>query len=206
MDETTALFISAALAIITALVALTALLGAAVALKPDLLGRLRAAADRRYSMRRATRLLDEPHNIDHILYRHHKIYGLVVVGLALSVLYFLAFSEHRPLWRELFPPEYRELAVIAAAAASLVLWLLSVFALMIGTIVFTRPSALKRLESTVNRWVTASRATYHLDREYNGLDQRLGRRPRLWGIVTALLSLICLVALIVQWQAYGLTG
>ena len=206
MDETTALFISAALAILTALLTLTALLGAAVALKPDLLPRLRAATDRRYSMRRATRALDIPRNIDRILYRHHRIYGTFVVALAIFLLYFLALGEQGPFWRELFPPDYRAIASIVADVARLVLWFFSVFALMIGTIVFVRPSALKRLERRANRWITPRRATRDLDREYRGLDERLGRRPRLWGTVTLVLSLTCLIALLVQWRALGLAG
>jgi hypothetical protein len=206
MDETTALLVSAAFAILAALLALTALLGAAVAIKPDLLPRLRAATDRRYSMRRATRSLDVPRNIDRILYRHHRLYGTLVVALALFLLYFLAFGEQRPFWRELFPPDYREAASIVGDVARLVLWVFTVFALMVGTIVFVRPSALKRLESKVNRWVTARRATYDLDREYGWLDERRGRRPRLWGTVTLALSLTCLIALLVQWQASGLAG
>lgn len=206
MDEPTALLASAAIAILAALLALTALLGAVVAIKPELLQRLRAATDRRYSMRRATRPLDVPRNIDRILYRHHKLYGAVVVGLALFLLYFLAFGEQQPFWRELFPRDYREIAGIVADVARLVLWLFAVFALIIGTVVFVRPSELKKFEQRANRWVTARRATYDLDREYGWLDERLGRRPRLWGTVTLVLSTICLIALLVQWQATGLTG
>lgn len=206
MDETTALLVSAAIAILAVLLTLTALLGAAVAVKPELLQRLRSTTDRRYSMRRATRPLDVPRNIDRILYRHHKLYGVVVVGLALFLLYFLAFGGQQPFWRELFPPDYREIAAIVADVARLVLWLFAVFALIIGTVVFVRPSELKNFELRANRWVTARRATYDLDREYGWFDERLGRRPRLWGTVTLILSTICLIALFVQWQATGLAG
>ena len=206
MDETTALLVTAALAILSVLLAATALLGGVVALRPEVLGRLRAASDRRYSLRRATRPLDVPRNIDRLLYRHHRAYGSVVVVLALFLLYFLAFGEQQPFWRELFPREYREIAAILSEVARLVLGFFAVFALMIGTLVFARPSALKRLEARVNRWATARRATYSLDREYGWLDEQLGRRPRLWGAVTCLVSVICLIALLVQWQATGLAG
>lgn len=206
MDETIAMLVSAAFAILAALLALTALLGAVVAIRPELLRRLRATTDRRYSMRRATRSLDVPRNIDRTLYRHHKLYGAVVVLLALFLLYSLAFGEQQRFWPDLFPRDYREIAAIVVDAARLVLWLFSVFALVIGTVVFVRPSALKKFEQHANRWVTARRATRELDREYGWLDERLGRRPRLWGMVTLVLSAICLIALLVQWQATGLTG
>lgn len=206
MDATTTLIVSAGLAVLAALLTLTALLGAAVAARPDLLARLRAATDRRYSLRRATRPLDIPRNADRLFYRHHRLYGGVVVALALFLLHFLVFGERQPLWRELFPADYRDVAVVIADAARIVLWIFSVFALMIGTLVFARPSALKRLEQRVNRWLTPRRATYDLDREYRWLDERLGRRPRLWGAVTLITSLVCLGALFVQWQAFGLAG
>lgn len=206
MDATTALIVSAGLAVLAALLMLTALLGAVVAVRPQLLARLREATDRRYSLRRATRPLDIPRNADRLFYRHHRLYGAVVIMLALFLLHFLAFGERQPLWRELFPADYRDVATLLADVARIVLWVFSVFALMIGTVVFARPSALKRLEQRANQWLTPRRATYDLDREYRWLDERLGRRPRLWGSVTLIASLICLIALYVQWQAFGLAG
>lgn len=206
MDATTALIVSAGLTVLAALLMVTALLGAAVAVRPQLLTRLRAATDRRYSLRRATRPLDIPRNADHLFYRHHRLYGAVVVALALFLLHFLVFGERQPFWRELFPTDYRDIAVVLADVARLVLWIFSVFALMIGTLVFARPSVLKRFERRANRWLTPRRVTYDLDREYRWLDEHLGRRPRLWGSVTLIASLICLGALFVQWQAFGLAG
>ncbi|MEX0606844.1 MAG: hypothetical protein WD138_02325, partial [Halofilum sp. (in: g-proteobacteria)] len=195
-----------ALVILAVLLALTALVGGLVALKPDWLQRLRAATDRRYTLRPMTRPLDTPRNIDPLLYRHHKAYGLVVMTLAAFLLYFLAFGEQRVFWRELFPPDYREAAGIVADVARLVLWIFSVFALTVGTVVLARPSALKGLEARVNRWFTGRSVSERLDREYDWLDERLGRNPRLWGWVTLVASVICLAALLVQWQALRLAG
>lgn len=206
MTETTALLVSLALMILALLLALTALIGGLVALKPDMLGRLRATTDRRYSFRPVTRPLDMPRNIDALLYRYHKVYGPVVMILAAFLLYFLAFGEQRAFWQELFPPGYRDSAAIIADVAQLVLWIFSVFALTVGTVVFVRPSALKGLESRANRWFTARRVSDRLDREYDWVDQRLGQHPRAWGVVTLIASVICLAALVVQWQAMHLAA
>ena len=206
MDATTALIVNAGLTVLAALLMATAVLGAAVAVRPQLLARLRATTDRRYSLRRATRPLDVPRNTDRLFYRHHRLYGGVVIALALFLLHFLVFGERQPLWRELFPADYRDVAAMLADVARLVLWMFSVVALMSGTLVFARPSALKRLERRANHWLTPRRATRDLDREYHWIDERLARRPRLWGAATLIASLVCLLALFVQWQATGLAG
>lgn len=161
---------------------------------------------RRFSLRSVTRPLDVARNIDRLLYHHHEAYGTVVVLLAPFLLYFLAFGQQQVFWRELFPPDYRAIAGIVADVAGLVLWILSVFALMVGTVVFVSPSALKGLEARVNRWFTGRSVSERLDREYDWLDERLGRNPRLWGWVTFISSVICLAALLVQWQALRLAG
>ncbi len=200
MDPLTGLLVHAAMAVLAALLALTTLIGLVVALRPGLLPRLRRVFGRRYSLRRATGALDRPRNIDRWFYRHHRAYGTVVGVLALFLLYFLAFGELGQGWRSLFPREYRQLAPILGELARIVLWFSAVLALIIATVVFARPSALKAIEGLANRWLTPRRYTRGLEREYGGLDARFAHHPRAWGTLTALLSLVLLAALIVQWR------
>ena len=206
MTPLSEILLTAALGTLGVLLALTTLLGAAVAVRPALLERLRRRAERRYSLRRATRALDVPRNADRWFYRHHRVYGAVVVVLAAFLLWFLALGPESADWRRLFAPRYRELAGLFADSARFLLWLVAVFAVVIGTVVFVRPSALKALEARANRWITARRVTRGLDRERDALDEWLARRPRAWGIIAALASAACLAALLVQWQASGLAG
>ncbi len=206
MDPITSLLVACAMAVLAALLALTTLIGALAAVRPELLESLRRTSDRRYSLRRAMGPLDRPRNVDRWFYRHHRAYGSVVVVLALFLLYFLAFGELRASWSLVLGPEYRDSAAMAGELARLLLWISSAFALIIGTVVFVRPSALKTLERGANRWLTLRRATRSLDREHGGLDQRVARRPRLWGTISALVSLVLLVALIVQWRMSGIAG
>ncbi len=204
MDPITSLLVASAMAVLAGLLGLTTLIGAAVALRPELLERLRRTGDRRYSLRRATGPLDRPRNVDRWFYRHHRLYGTVVVLLALFLLYFLAFGELRSTWTLMLGREYRDVAAMLGDLARILLWVSAVFALIIGTVVFVRPSALKALEHGANRWLTLRRATRGLDREFGGLDERVTRRPRLWGTITAVASLLLLVALIVQWRMSGI--
>lgn len=204
MDPIASLLIAAAMAVLAGLLGLTTLIGTAVALRPHMLERLRRTGDRRYSLRRATGPLDRPRNIDRWFYRHHRAYGTVVVLLALFLLYFLAFGELRTTWTLMLGREYREFAEILGDVARILLWISAAFALIIGTVVFVRPSALKALEHGANRWLTLRRMTRGLDREYGGLDERVTRRPRLWGTIAAVSSLVLLVALILQWRMSGI--
>lgn len=172
--------------------------GAAVALRPSTLDILRRGGDRRVSMRRATRFLDVPYNIDRWFYRHHRLYGVVVGLLAVVLLAFLSFGGTGYQWLQLVDPRYREVAEIAALTARVLLWAFGLFALAIAAIVFARPSALKGVEAWANRWITPRRPFRALDREVGAPDRWVARHPRGWGIAVAAVSGACLLALLLH--------
>ena len=192
------LAVQAGMTALVALLLVCALLGAAVALRPALLARLKTAAERRYSMRRATRRLDVPRNIDPLFYRHHRVAGAVVVALAVFLLYVLVFEE-TGRWQALVADDYRQLAAILVEFAHIVVWIASILALIVGTIVFVRPSALKAVERRANRWVTTRPYTRGLEREHTGLDERLARHPRVWGTIIAIAGLVSTLLIIASW-------
>ena len=180
--------------------------GLAVALWPALLPRLRSQTDRHISMRRATRPLDVPHNIDRWFYRHHRLYGSCVVILSIALLSFLAFGARPEVLLHALPAADRGVGAILIDTARVVLWGLGVFALIIGVVVFVRPSALKTFETWANRWVTPRRALKGLDREVRGVDDWIARHPRGWGVVIAIVSGICLLALVLHAGALSRLG
>ncbi len=190
--------------VVALIVALTlcALIGAAVAWRPGLLKHLRAFGDRRVSGRRATRSLDIPRSGDRVFYRHHRKYGAAVVLLAILVLYVLVFGD-TTRWQALFPDDYGVIRVVLVDWARIVLWLTALFALIVGTAVFVRPSALKGVERAANRWVTMRPYTYPLERTVGSFDQPVTRHPRAWGMIIACASLVTLVALVIQWATLG---
>ena len=181
--------------VLAVLLALAFVVGAAVAVRPALLEGVRHRADRRVSMRRATRSLDVPRNVDRWFYRHHRIYGAFVVALAVLLLGVLTFGSAPAAWHRAFGPEYREVAAIIVDTARVVLWVLGIFALAIGVVVFVRPSALKGVEARANRWVTTRRAFRGLEREYHGTESWIARHPRAWGVAVAAATGIALLAL-----------
>ena len=201
MDALTNLLIPTLLVVLAILLALAMLFGLAIAVRPALLDRLRGITDQHLSMRRATRSFDIPRNVDRWFYRYHRIYGTVVVILSIFLLYFLAFGYQSPAWVAAFPREYHEVALIGAEVARFLLWLVAVLGVMVGTIVFVRPSALKDVEDWANRWITPRRLTRGLDREYNPADAWVSRHPRAWGIAITLAAGIVLLALLLHWGA-----
>lgn len=199
MEAMTALLVPGLLLALVLLLIVAFAVGLAIVVRPALLDRLRGVSDRRVSFRRATRPLDIPRNIDPWFYRHHRIYGLVVVVLSAFLLYFLAFGYETPAWVAVFPAEYREIALMGAEVARFLLWVVAVLGVITGTTVFVRPSALKGVEAWANRWITPRRLTRGLDREYDHPDAWVSRHPRAWGLVIALSAGLVLLALLLHW-------
>lgn len=192
--------IAAAALVQFAMIALALLLvlacatGALVMLRPSLLERLQRVGD----ARAAARTLNTEYNIDSWFYRRNRLYGAAVGLLAIVLLGYLTFGDASYRWLNAVEPSYRDVAAIVADSARIVLWLFGTFALIIATVVFTRPSALKGLESVVNRWISPPRSFRGLGRELQGPDRWVARHPRAWGALIAIGSAMCLLALVLH--------
>lgn len=198
MSATTGVVIQALLLALAVMLVVALVLGLAVAVHPTLLDRFERASNRRVSLRELTRPLDVPHNIDRYFYRHHRLYGAAVVVLAVALLSFLAFGRPDIAWQSLFEPGNRAIGAIVTDAARVVLWILGLFALAVGAVVFLRPSALKAVEGWANRWLSTREALRDMEREFHGPEDWMRRHPRAWGIVIAVASALCLLALFLQ--------
>lgn len=196
MTTVAAVLVQLAMLALAILLAVAALVGIVVALRPAALERLRRASQRRRE-RRLSERLNRPYNLDRWFYRRHRLYGAAVGALALVLLGYLTFGDASYRWLTAVEPRYRGVAVMLIDAARVLLWLFGIFALVIATVVFVRPSALKGVEDKVNRWITPGRKS-GLDQEFRGPDQWAARHPRAWGVTVALVSLACLLALLLH--------
>lgn len=204
MTTAAAVLVQLAMLALAVLLAVSALVGIVVALKPEALERLRRASQRRREIRLSERL-NRPYNLDRWFYRRHRLYGSVAGALALVLLGYLTFGDASYRWLAAVDPRYRGVAAMLIEAARILLWGFGIFALVIATIVFVRPSALKGVEYKVNRWITPGRSA-GLDREFRGPDQWAVRHPRAWGVTVALVSLACLVALLLHADSLARMG
>jgi uncharacterized membrane protein len=155
------------------------LLGAGLLWKPE-----RVASWNQYfsgwiSADKVTAQLDRPRWIERYFYRHHRLAGALLSIGAIFVLYALVFNH--------------ELRRVSAAlpSVSLFLWdalvgmLLvgSVLAALIGVIVLVRPSLLREIEKSSNRWISTEGIVKLFDGMNNSFDQQVLRHRAVAGVI-----------------------
>lgn len=125
--------------------------------------------------------LDRPHYLEHRIYRHHKLVGILVVLAATYTLIRLT-GLHGQAAAHLLPAAWGlELRRNVVQLAVTMLALSNVMALTVGIIVYFRPSLLKRGEMVANRWWWAAPALKSLDIPHDELNDWLWSHPRLAG-------------------------
>ena len=174
---------------------LALVVGALLLTKPRLLFALNAWLSRWVDTRGAFGVLDEPHHLERFFYRHHRILGLVIVAGAGYVLWRWAFHYERADLLALLGPRFvsRGLDWVPAALETTLVTLHGAI-LMIGALVFFRPSLLKGFERTANHWQPGP-ATTPLDAVIGNLDGAFEGHPRVSGLLLVVSAFWCLLAL-----------
>ena len=122
-------------------------------------------------------------------YRHHRITGPATMAGGLLLLLISLYLPGIGFFAPSHPaihPMFRDAAAIFAAVSGLCI---TVF----GLVVFIRPSALKRFESTVNQPVTRERIASVIDRVRHCLAAFTETRPRLAGALIAACGILILL-------------
>ena len=128
-------------------------------------------------------LLDARRTIERPLYRHHRVFGAVVIAGALAWLV--------PFWmlRDRLPAvgDFAAIAILAGCV-------LVTFALGIGFFLVVRPSALKGLEAAANRWIEPFPLAGKPGEPsgYEFVNRVVLRVPRLTGLLLLATGLGCL--------------
>ena len=152
------------------------------------------------SSRQAMRPLEEPHDVKRVVYRWHKVAGLLVLAGAIYSLDELIFSYRTASLTQAF----RGLAspVLLAMLFDALRYLLvagNLAALAAGLVLCFRPSLLKGIEAWGDRAYSGRKLAKPLDIMRYGPDEFVRARPRLAGALIALGSLFILVSLGVRW-------
>ena len=177
-------------------VALGLLVGILLLIDSQRVLRWNAYLNRWISTGESLRVLDQPHDLNRIVYRSHRILGLVVLAAALYALDVLVFNiQTRALvhiFRDLANPATLQLF------AESVRWFLvagNVLAILVGMILVLRPSLLKGVEGWTDRRYSPRLSSPNLDEPRYQPDEFVRAHLRLAGIVAAGGSLFALLSL-----------
>jgi hypothetical protein len=141
------------------------------------------------------RKLETPLMWERVFYRHHRILGSILTAGAAFVLLSWMFRYDRSSLMRMLGPQWSasHLDWIVAAAEWLVVALHALI-LLVGVVVFVRPSLLKNIERTANQWHDIPRSR-SLDVHLVRLDTGFELYPRLSGLILVLAATWCLVVL-----------
>lgn len=132
----------------------------------------------------SSRVLDQPHDLNRIVYRRHRVVGAVVLAASLYALDVLVFSiQTRTLvhiFRDLANPATLQLFVEGAR-----LFLIggNALAILVGIILVLRPSLLKGVEGWTDRQYAGS--DQPLDAPRYQLDEWVRAHPWVTGVLAA---------------------
>jgi hypothetical protein len=152
--------------------------------------------NRWYSTRQGLRPLEQPIDVKRIIYRWHRVAGILVFAGALFTLDVLAFSyQTGALVRAFAPVGNPALLGIFFETLRIVLIVGNVAGLLAGVILCFRPSLLKGLEAVADQSYSSRAATRPLEIMHYQPDDLVRARPRLVGTFVTIGSLYVLFAL-----------
>jgi hypothetical protein len=158
--------------------------------------RWNAALNRWYSTRQAFNRLEEPIDVKRIVYRWHRVTGVLVFAGALFTLDVLAFSyKTNALVHAFRGVGNPHLLGIFFEALRITLIVGNVAGLVAGAILCFRPSLLKGVEAMGDRYYSSREAVKPLEVMHFQPDEFVRSRPRLVGTLFTAGSLYILVAL-----------
>ena len=126
--------------------------------------------------------LDVSRDHERFYYKHHRLFGGLIIVLAAVSIYMLAFY----IGLDATPPLLQKLAVSVFSQWLLVtcyyiLIGLCGLALVAGLVIFVRPSLLKSLEAWGNRWIDTQAPLKRFDEVHDIPTNILPGKPRLFG-------------------------
>jgi len=143
--------------------------------------------------------MDKPRYQESLIYRYHRTAGsLIMLGAAYTLVVLIARVDLNAMagalptvvnafWSEWFYGALHSLLVVA-----------NMVAIIVGVIVFLRPSMLKGIEMTLNRWIVPESRLKRLDDPHEiSVDVFPGGNPRLFGLAVTLAGLYIMLSMAV---------
>jgi len=122
---------------------------------------------------------NRPRWIERYFYRYHRVVGATLLAGAIFILYTFLFNYNMRKISAAMPAGHWGLwdAVVG------VLLIGGVLAALVGAIVMARPSLLREIEKSSNRWISTEGMVKLFDRMHFSIDQNILRHRKTAGIL-----------------------
>lgn len=148
------------------------------------------------SLRKKTRSIETSIKAEPLFYKYAKISATVLIAGSLFVLYSLTTFDYYslvPYLPKQVPPLIWEWLL---QAGRLFFFISCSFTLVFGLIVLFRPSLIKNLESTANRWISTRQLFSFMSNDINIANKLVSTYPRSFGGIFSFSALIILFFLL----------
>ena len=181
---------------------LSLLVGLWMLLKPDVTLRLNQYFNRWFATDKLTSVLVSQHNIERVLYRHHRFVGALVLGGSVYyLLYALLFAIKSKDLTSLIFHSWNEPAALSLAAAVIVVLVAgNMFAVAVGAGLLFRPNLIAHFEAWANKSYGSEKLQQALDAMRMQPDELIARHIRLVGVLIIGGSLYALAFLWIAMQ------
>jgi hypothetical protein len=141
--------------------------------------------------------INKPIYKESFFYRHHQIFGMIVIIVSIASLYTLIFYNGTgPAVHALIKVAETEFEKWLFVVLYFILLAAISLAILFGAIMCVRPSALKQFEKWSNQWIDTDGPLKALDKQNNLPDSILPGNPRIFGLF------IILGAVYIIWCTY----
>lgn len=173
------------------------LIGLLLITRPSIALNINRIMSREYSLRRAMKPIEVAHyTLEPYFYRYHRAIGLTLIFFSTYILYTMLFNYPiNTIARSLGGDTNLQARLWLLESLQAFLILTSSLIILLGYLVYTRPSQLKRVETIANRWLSSRQAQRILDINHHGPTRSVQHHPRLWGVLILLGALFILYTL-----------
>ena len=140
------------------------------------------------SLRKSAKPLEIPRSVEHHAYRQHRAIGLIILLSATYILYRFAFDYDQTKAIQTLTRLFDNTILVEWLLEAYLWFILPISGLLIlfGATMALKPSALKRIESLSNRWISTRKAIQPIEKQYKSLDSWVERQPRIFGTILIL--------------------
>ncbi len=131
--------------------------------------------------------LNQPRYQERLIYRHHKLFGVLVMVFTTICIYMMYFyTDHKLLLENLLILLDSHFSKWLAESLFHILTVANMLAFFIGMVIFIRPSLLKKIEDKANHWVDTDKNLKFLDSSRELPESVFLKHPRIFGIIIVL--------------------